>query len=163
MNSPGLTLVLADRDAVQRVVHYGFGDLEARLAIGEDDLFQIGSISKSFVALALLQLRDEGKLDLDRPIVDYLPWLRIESKYAPITVHHLLTHSTGLPGAGDVFQVGSGARAPRGLRARRAFPLQQRDVRRARHPRLDPRRPRAAGAPARADPAPRSGCIAANP
>ena len=104
MNAPGMTLVLADRDAVHRVANYGFGDRDAHRAIGEQDLFQIGSISKSFVALALLQLRDEGKLDLERPVVDYLPWLRIESKYAPITVHHLLTHSSGLPGAGDIFQ-----------------------------------------------------------
>ena len=104
MNSPGLALVLADRDGVQRVVHYGFSDLEARQPAGEDTLFEIGSISKSFVALALLQLRDEGKLDVDRPIVEYLPWLRVDSKFAPITTHHLLTHTTGLPGAGDVFQ-----------------------------------------------------------
>ena len=103
MNSPGMALVLADRDGVQRVVHYGLGDLEARQPAGEDTLFEIGSISKSFVALALLQLRDEGKLDLDRPIVQYLPWLRVESRFAPITTHHLLTHTTGLPGAGDVF------------------------------------------------------------
>jgi CubicO group peptidase (beta-lactamase class C family) len=104
MNSPGMTLVLADRDAVQRVVTYGFGDLEARQKVGEGELFQIGSISKSFVALSLLQLRDEGKLDFDRPVEEYLPWLRVQSSFAPITVHHLLTHSSGLPGAGDVFQ-----------------------------------------------------------
>ena len=104
MHAPGMTLVLADRDAVQRVVTYGFGDREARRAVDAGELFQIGSISKSFVALALLQLRDEGRLDLDRPVVDYLPWLRIESGYAPITVHHLLTHASGLPGAGDIFQ-----------------------------------------------------------
>jgi CubicO group peptidase (beta-lactamase class C family) len=104
MNSPGMTLVLADRDAVQRVVTYGFGDLEARQKVGEGELFQIGSISKSFVALSLLQLRDEGKLDFDRPVAEYLPWLRVQSSFAPITVHHLLTHSSGLPGAGDVFQ-----------------------------------------------------------
>lgn len=103
MNSPGMTLVLADRDAVQRVVTYGFGDLEAKKRVGKDELFEIGSISKSFVALALLQLHDEGKLDFHRPIVEYLPWLRIDSKFAPITTHHLLTHTTGLPGAGDVF------------------------------------------------------------
>jgi hypothetical protein len=41
--------VLADRDAVHRVAHYGFSDREAHRAIGEQDLFQIGSISKSFV------------------------------------------------------------------------------------------------------------------
>ncbi|MGH8242299.1 MAG: serine hydrolase domain-containing protein [Steroidobacteraceae bacterium] len=104
MNSPGMTLVLADRDSVQRVVTYGFGDLAARTPVAESELFQIGSISKSFVALALLQLHDEGKLDFQRPIADYLPWLRIDSAFVPITVHHLLTHSTGLPGAGDVFQ-----------------------------------------------------------
>ena len=104
MNAPGMTLVLADREAVRRVVTYGYGDLEARRRVREDELFQIGSISKSFVALALLQLRDEGKLDLQRPIVEYLPWMRIDSTFAPITVHHLLTHTTGLPGAGDIFQ-----------------------------------------------------------
>jgi len=103
MNSPGMTLTLADRDGVQRVVSYGFGDLEAKKRVGEDELFEIGSISKSFVALALLQLHDEGKLDFHRPIVEYLPWLRIDSKFAPINTHHLLTHTTGLPGAGDVF------------------------------------------------------------
>jgi D-alanyl-D-alanine carboxypeptidase len=104
MNAPGMTLVLADRDAVQRVVTYGFGDLEARRRVREDELFQVGSISKSFLALALLQLHDEGKLDFDRPVVEYLPWLRIQSAHAPVTVHHLLTHTSGLPGAGDVFQ-----------------------------------------------------------
>jgi CubicO group peptidase (beta-lactamase class C family) len=104
MNAPGMTLALADRDAVQRVVTYGFGNLEARERVREDELFQIGSITKSFVGLALLQLADEGKLGFDRPVKDYLPWLRVKSAYAPITVHHLLTHTTGLPGAGDIFQ-----------------------------------------------------------
>lgn len=103
MGSPGMTLVLADRDAVQRVVSYGFGDLEARKRVDPSELFEIGSISKSFVALALLQLHDEGKLDFHRPVVEYLPWLRIDSRFAPVTTHHLLTHTTGLPGAGDVF------------------------------------------------------------
>jgi CubicO group peptidase (beta-lactamase class C family) len=104
MNSPGMTLVLSDREAVQRVVTYGFSDLEAREKVDERQLFQIGSISKSFVALALLQLRDEGKVDLEKPVAEYLPWFRVESGFAPVTVHHLLTHSSGLPGAGDVFQ-----------------------------------------------------------
>ena len=103
MNAPGMTLVLADRDAVQRVVTYGFGDLEGREPVQPQELFQIGSISKSFVALALLQLRDEGRLDLDRPIVGYLPWLRIKSTFAPITVHHLLTHSAGVSAGWEVF------------------------------------------------------------
>ena len=51
----------------------------------------------------LLQLREEGKLDLDKPIVEYLPWLRIQSAFPPITTHHLLTHTSGLPAASEVF------------------------------------------------------------
>jgi CubicO group peptidase (beta-lactamase class C family) len=101
--APGMTLVLADRDGVQRVVTYGLGDVERGSPVRSDDLFQIGSISKSFVALCLLQLHDEGKLDFHKPITDYLPWFRVDSKFAPITVHHLLTHGSGLPGDVDVF------------------------------------------------------------
>jgi len=103
MNSPGMTLVLADRDGLQRVATYGFGDLYRQRKLSADELFQIGSITKSFLAIVLLQLREEGKLDLNRPIVEYLPWFRIQSGFAPITTHHLLTHSSGLPGAPEVF------------------------------------------------------------
>ena len=66
-------------------------------------MFQIGSITKSFIAIVLLQLREEGKLDLEKPILDYLPWLRIQSAFPPITTHHLLTHSSGLSAAWEVF------------------------------------------------------------
>ena len=62
MNSPGMTLVLADREGVQRVATYGFSDLDRQRKLDADELFQIGSITKSFLALALLQLREEGKL-----------------------------------------------------------------------------------------------------
>jgi CubicO group peptidase (beta-lactamase class C family) len=99
MKSPGMTLVLADRDGVQRVATYGFGDLDRQRRLEADELFQIGSITKSFLALALLQLREEGKLDLRKPVVEYLPWFRVQSAFAPITTHHLLTHTSGLPGA----------------------------------------------------------------
>jgi D-alanyl-D-alanine carboxypeptidase len=95
--APGLTLGLADRNGVIAVRTYGHTDVKTGRPVAPDDLFEIGSITKSFVGLCLLQLREEGKLDLDRPIREYLPWLRIESSYAPITVHHLLTHTSGLP------------------------------------------------------------------
>ncbi len=98
MHSPGMTLVLADRGGVRRVVNYGYGDIERKLPVGADELFEIGSISKSFIALCLLQLHDEGKLDLRKPVVEYVPWFRIESAFAPITTHDLLTHGSGLPG-----------------------------------------------------------------
>src|SRR5688500_16002286 len=96
---PGLTLSLANRDGLIRVSTYGFADLKAKARVVPETMFEIGSVSKSFVGLVLLQLRDEGKLDLNKPVVEYLPWLKINSKFEPITTHHLLSHTAGLPGA----------------------------------------------------------------
>ncbi len=103
MNSPGMSMVLANRDGVLRAAAYGFSDLERRSNIKPDQLFHIGSISKSFTAIAILQLHEERKLDLHKPILEYLPWLKIETQYVPITTHHLLTHSAGLPGNVPIF------------------------------------------------------------
>src|SRR5678816_4559119 len=97
--APGMTLALANRDGLIRASTYGYADTKAGLKVAPETMFEIGSISKSFVSLTLLQLRDEGKLDLNKPIVEYLPWLKINSKFAPVTTHHILSHTAGLPGA----------------------------------------------------------------
>ncbi len=94
---PGMTVGIAHRGGVLAVRTYGSRDVKTGAPVLADDLFEIGSITKSFIGIALLQLHEAGRLDLQRPILDYLPWLRIESAFAPITVHHLLTHSSGLP------------------------------------------------------------------
>jgi D-alanyl-D-alanine carboxypeptidase len=103
MNSPGMTLGIANRTGTLRVTTYGHGDLALKEPVAPDQLFHIGSITKSFVALVLLQLREEGKVDLQRPVLDYLPWLPLENTFAPITTHHLLTHTSGLPDDGVPF------------------------------------------------------------
>ena len=97
--APGMTLALANREGLIRVSTYGFADTKEKARVVPETMFEIGSISKSFVALALMQLRDEGKLDLNKPVVEYLPWLKINSKFEPVTTHHLLSHTAGLPGA----------------------------------------------------------------
>ncbi|MEO8028622.1 MAG: serine hydrolase domain-containing protein, partial [Bryobacteraceae bacterium] len=116
MNAPGMTLALAQRGGADRAVAFGYSNLETREAVTPNHLFQVGSISKSFVALTCLQLHDEGKLDLDRPILDYLPWLPIVAKQGTITVHHLLTHTSGLPNALGLQRSDPGARYVQGYR-----------------------------------------------
>jgi D-alanyl-D-alanine carboxypeptidase len=96
--APGMTLALADRNGFLRSSQYGFADVKAGIKVQPETLFEIGSISKSFVAIALLQLADENKLDLNKPVKDYLPWLKVDSTYAPFTTHHLLSHTAGLSG-----------------------------------------------------------------
>ncbi len=115
MNAPGMTQALTDAKTTIRTAGYGFANVDLKTQVTPDHLFQIGSITKSFVALILLQLRDEGKVDLQRPVLEYLPWLPLTMPYGPITVHHLLTHTSGLPDAGSIFQSDPGARHAQGF------------------------------------------------
>jgi len=103
MNAPGLTLGTVDAAGKGGEACYGYANLEKLQQLTPDLLFQIGSISKSFLAFVLLQLREEGKLDLNAPVLEYLPWLPIETPYGEVTVHHMLTHSSGLPGDAPLF------------------------------------------------------------
>jgi D-alanyl-D-alanine carboxypeptidase len=97
MDAPGLTLGLANAEGTVRVASYGHVDLAAKLPVTPSHLFEIGSITKSFVGLIVLQLHEEQKVDLQAPIRTYLPWLSMETNFGEILVHHLLTHSSGMP------------------------------------------------------------------
>jgi D-alanyl-D-alanine carboxypeptidase len=103
MSAPALTLGLADRDGLIRTSTYGYADPSAKIPADTSQLFEIGSISKSFIAILVLQLREAGKLDLQSPIRDHLPWLQMETPFGEILVHHLLTHSGGMPSDAPVY------------------------------------------------------------
>jgi CubicO group peptidase (beta-lactamase class C family) len=80
---------------------YGYTDIEKKIPATSSSLFRIASMSKSFTAMAILKLRDEGKLNLDDPAYLYIPELQ-HLKYptadAPqITIRHLMTHGAGFP------------------------------------------------------------------
>lgn len=76
---------------------YGYADVEARKPISaEKTLFRIGSISKLFVWTSIMQLVEQGKLDLDADINTYLTDFEIPDTYEqPITLKHLMTHTAG--------------------------------------------------------------------
>jgi D-alanyl-D-alanine carboxypeptidase len=98
---PALSMALTDRDQLVRLSTYGYADLEMKRAVQPDHRFAIGSIGKSFTAIACLRAAEQHLLDLRAPITNYLPWFEIKSSYQPITIHHLLTHSAGLPRGTD--------------------------------------------------------------
>ncbi len=79
----------------------GFTELQNKIAAGQGSAFRIASMSKSFTAMAILKLRDEGKLRLDDPIYLYIPEARNMKKLTkdapPITIRNLLTHTAGYP------------------------------------------------------------------
>jgi D-alanyl-D-alanine carboxypeptidase len=95
-NTPGVSLALTSREALLHLSTHGFADVASRAPVKPDDLFEIGSISKSFTAMALLQLYEAGQLDLHAPVTRYLPWFHVPSDHEPITLHHLLSHTAGI-------------------------------------------------------------------
>jgi D-alanyl-D-alanine carboxypeptidase len=98
---PGLALAITSRETLLYEGYYGYADLKLKTPVTDATLFQIGSITKSFTAIALMQLVDEGALQLEAPLGTYLPWFSIQSAHEPIRVHHLLTHSAGIPANRD--------------------------------------------------------------
>ena len=98
-HAPGLVYgVVADGQLVH-AKGLGVQDLEQQGAVSNDSLFRIASMSKAFTALAVLKLRDEGKVVLDAPAENYVPelkaWKYPTSDAPKITVRSLLTHSAG--------------------------------------------------------------------
>ncbi|ENA1807875.1 serine hydrolase domain-containing protein [Flavobacterium psychrophilum] len=76
--------------------NYGKADMGWNINATSDTKFRIGSITKQFTAMLIMQLKQEGKVNLDGKISDYLPWYN-KSIGSKITIHHLLTHTSGLP------------------------------------------------------------------
>lgn len=97
-NIPGLALGVVYGDEVVYLKGYGIAGPDGR-PVTPQTPFILGSTSKSFTALAVMQLVEAGKIDLDAPVTTYLPWFRTneEAASAQITVRNLLHQNSGLP------------------------------------------------------------------
>ncbi len=109
-NAPGIAVGLTNRAATLHVGVYGLANRDAKIVIVPQTLFQIGSISKAFTSISLLQLHEQGLLDIDEPVTRYLPWFELPSIYSPTTLRHLLSHTAGIiTGADDTLSAFSEA------------------------------------------------------
>ncbi len=95
--TPGLSVAVTDRTRTLRVITLGYANRDASQPVTPQTRFAIGSITKSMTALALLQLHDAGRVDLNAPVPRYLPWFAIDSGGKPILIHELLSHTAGIP------------------------------------------------------------------
>lgn len=96
---PGLGLAVVVGDESVLLKGYGLRDVEKALPVTPDTLFAIGSCTKAFTGTVLGTLVDEGKLEWDRPVREYLPWFRLQDPYATerMTARDLTSHRSGLP------------------------------------------------------------------
>lgn len=99
-DTPGVAVAVTAADGAESLLAVGYADL-AGTPLRLDHLLEIGSISKSFTVICALQLEREGLLALDDPVVKHLPWFRVAGGHGPITLRHLMMHTSGLPAGAD--------------------------------------------------------------
>ena len=98
-NVAGMSVALIQDGKVVSLEGYGQRDVAAALPMTADTVMPIGSITKTFTALALGMLVDEGKLSWDTPVINYIPTLKLSSDLLTqnVTVRDLMCHRTGVP------------------------------------------------------------------
>ena len=95
----GLAVGIVGHGSLEFFEGRGFADIASNRPIDADTIFRIGSVTKPFTAIAVMQLHEQGLIDLDAPANDYLRAYELIPARAglrPATVRHLLTHTAGI-------------------------------------------------------------------
>ncbi|WP_316762186.1 serine hydrolase [Pedobacter aquatilis] len=93
-NIPGLQLAIIWKGKIELIKSYGFANIENRVSVTDSTLFSINSATKAFTGVAIMQLVEQGLIDLDGPLSGYLDSL--PAGWRAIKIKHLLTHTSGL-------------------------------------------------------------------
>lgn len=96
---PGMSVVIVQGEETVYQKGFGYADTENDVPVLPETLFELGSTSKAFTALSLIQLEDQGLVNLEDSVTNYLPWFNTtyKGKPADIRVKHLLHHTSGIP------------------------------------------------------------------
>lgn len=103
---PGVSIALINEEQTKYLT-YGYSDKSQNISMTQDTLLEIGSMSKAFTGLGILLLEDQGKLSLDDPVTNYIPWLRLSYKGShkgksidgevELTIGNFLYQTSGIP------------------------------------------------------------------
>lgn len=93
-NTPGVSIVITNKDSVVIVKHYGTADLENNIQISDNTIFDLASVSKQFTGMAIAILEEEGKISSTDKIIQYIPDL--PEVMNDITIAHLVHHTSGI-------------------------------------------------------------------
>src|SRR6185437_6778662 len=95
----GASMAIVDHGKIVYAKGYGYADNRKKIKATEKTVFCIGSITKTFTAMAIMKLQEEGKIELDKPASYYLPELKIRSIAETgdiLKIRNLLSHTSGL-------------------------------------------------------------------
>ena len=101
---PGLALAVVRNGTVIKMQGYGLANLDHGVPVTPDTVFELASVTKQFTAAAIMTLVEEGKVQLDDPILWHLPKSPATWKAMTVRHRHLLTHTAGLPGLEENFK-----------------------------------------------------------
>lgn len=113
--TPGIAAAILDENGLVWEKYAGYADLNTEEMPTRDTIFRLASISKTFTATAIMKLWSDGRLDIDDPFMQYVPYFKIKTRYPEekdaegfikrdlITIRHLLMHRSGLPREHDGF------------------------------------------------------------
>jgi CubicO group peptidase (beta-lactamase class C family) len=95
---PGLGVGIVSGDELIYARGFGVQSLDSRVPVTSQSIFCVASIAKCFVATAVMQLAEQGEVHLDMPLVEYLPYFRLDDpRYSQITLRQMLSHTSGMP------------------------------------------------------------------
>jgi CubicO group peptidase (beta-lactamase class C family) len=92
---PGVAVAIVSKGDILAAKGYGLANVEYRVPVGPDTIFQSGSVGKQFTSAAVMLLVEQGKIGLEDPLTKFFP--DAPSSWRTITVRHLLTHTSGIP------------------------------------------------------------------
>lgn len=95
----GLALGVVLNGSLEFFHGHGLADIRSRAPVTQETVFRVGSLTKTFTALAVMQLWEQGKVDLDAPAQDYLRAFQLvptDPAFRPVTLRHLMTHTAGI-------------------------------------------------------------------
>jgi len=101
-NLPGVAVGVVRRNSVAYAKGFGVLNADTGGEVTEHTLFHMASVAKPFVATAIMQLVEQGKIDLDERVKTYLPYFTLaDERYREITIRQMLSHSSGMPDVQD--------------------------------------------------------------
>ncbi len=100
--TPGFTVGITRGGELVYTGAFGITNLETQEPLRPEHLFHMASVSKPFVATAVMQLVERGQMELDAPVTTYLPYFELaDERYEEITIRQMLTHTSGMPDVAD--------------------------------------------------------------
>jgi CubicO group peptidase (beta-lactamase class C family) len=99
---PGITIAITNAQDIVYTKGFGVTNTATKEKLEPKHIFHVASVSKTFTATAVMQLSEKGRLDINKPLITYLPYFKLkDERYKTITIKQMLNHTSGIPDVED--------------------------------------------------------------